>query len=146
VLVRTLTGRALGLVAAFLIIVPEAVRAATTVSSTMTSVTSTTVSGIAGSLPQQLLPYASIVGIMLAFVDGLIFGVAIKKAITSAILIIAGFLLAGFIGLTIPFLSTSSITTHLLNIFISQARLIGPAIYALPIFWIIGFAIGIWRG
>lgn len=130
------------LLTALVVLVPGSVHAAITATST----SSTALSGVASSLPKQLLPYASIIGVVLTFVDGLIFGIAIKKAIVSAILIVVGLLLAGFIGLTIPFVSTSSVTTHLLNILMSQARLIGPLIYTIPLFWIIGFALGIWKG
>lgn len=97
-------------------------------------------------LPPELVPYASIIGIILTFVDGLLFGIAAKKAVVSAILIIVGLLLAGFIGLTIPFLSVGDIWAHMLNILISQARHLGVIVYGLPIFWIVGFAIGIWKG
>jgi len=132
----------MGLLTALVLLLPGLAHAATTAAST----SSIALASATNSLPKQLLPYASIIGIVLTFVDGLIFGIAIKKAIVSAILIVVGLLLAGFIGLTIPFLSTSSVTTHLLNIFVSQARLIGPLIYTIPLFWIIGFALGIWKG
>lgn len=97
-------------------------------------------------LPPELLPYSSAITVALLFIDGLLFGVAIKKAVVSIVLIVVGLLLAGFIGLSIPFLSVSDIWTHVVNITISQARHIGPIFYGFPIFWIIGFAIGIWRG
>jgi ABC-type phosphate/phosphonate transport system permease subunit len=136
----------IGLLAFLIVLAVGATHAASLVVSNTTSASSTTSTGVSSSLPAQLLPYASIIGVILTFVDGLIFGVAVKKAITSVILIIIALLLAGFIGLTIPFLSTSNIMTHLLNIIISQARLIGPLLFALPLFWIIGFALGIWKG
>jgi hypothetical protein len=107
---------------------------------------STTSTGISPALPSQLLPYASIIGVILVFIDGLIFGVAVKKAITSAILIVVGLIIAGFAGVAIPFLTTSNMETHLTNILISQARHIGPIFYTLPLFWIVGFALGIWKG
>ena len=88
----------------------------------------------------------SIISVVLLFADGLIFGVAAKKGITSAILIIAGLVLAGAAGLTIPFITTADVWTHIVNIFTSQAAHIGAIFYALPIFWIFGFAIGIWKG
>lgn len=135
---RLVNAHTIGLLAFLIILAAGAVHAA--------SSSTTTTTGVSSSLPQQLLPFASIIGVILTLVDGLIFGVAVKKAITSAILIIVGVLLAGFIGLTIPFLSSSNIMTHLLNILISQARLIGPVIFALPLFWIVGFALGIWKG
>jgi hypothetical protein len=89
---------------------------------------------------------AGIVSIVLLFSDGLVFGLAAKKGISSAILIIVGLVLAGAIGLSIPFISLSDVWGHLVNIFLSQASHIGAVFYAFPIFWIIGFGIGLWRG
>jgi hypothetical protein len=101
---------------------------------------------VANLLPSELAPYAWIIGIILLFADGVLFGVAIKKAILSAILIVVAVVLAGFVGLALPFLSASNIETHILNIMISQARIIGPQVFALPIFWLLGLAIGLWKG
>ena len=97
-------------------------------------------------LPPELQSYSSVITVALLFFDGLLFGVAVKKAVVSIVLIVVALLLAGFIGLSIPFLSVGDIWSHVINIAISQARHIGPIFYGFPIFWIIGFAIGIWRG
>ncbi|MDG6906164.1 MAG: hypothetical protein JRN20_10315 [Nitrososphaerota archaeon] len=88
----------------------------------------------------------SIIPIVLLFVDGLIFGFAAKKAVTSVILIIVGLVLAGAAGVTIPFITTADIWTHVYNIFVSQAAHIGAVFYAMPLFWIVGFGIGLWKG
>lgn len=89
---------------------------------------------------------AGIVSIILLFADGLVFGLAAKKGITSIILIVVGIILAGAIGLAIPFISLSDVWTHIVGIFASQVSHIGGIFYAFPIFWIIGFGIGLWRG
>ena len=89
---------------------------------------------------------STLLPIVLLFIDGLIFGIAAKKGVTSAILIIVGLVLAGAIGLTIPFNSTTDVWTHLINIMISQASHIGAVFYAMPIFWIVGFGLGLWKG
>ena len=89
---------------------------------------------------------AGVVSIILLFADGLVFGIAAKKGVTSAILIIVGLVLAGAIGLSIPFISLSDVWTHVVNIFLSQASHIGAVFYAFPIFWLIGFGIGLWKG
>lgn len=88
----------------------------------------------------------SIIPIVLLFVDGLLFGLAAKKAVTSAILIVVGIVLAGAIGVTFPIISTSDIWTHLFNILRSQASHIGPVFFTMPLFWIVGFGIGLWKG
>jgi len=102
--------------------------------------------GITNRLPPSLAPYASTIATILIFVDGLIFGVAIKKAIVSAIMVVAGLLLSGFVGLTLSFPSTNGLLTLLQNTLASQAQTVGPAIYALPVFFLIGVAVGFWKG
>lgn len=101
-------------------------------------------------LPASLAPYSSIITIILLFVDGLLFGLAAKKALVSAILIIAGIILAGFLSLSIPTgLSAGEVVTKIFDILAFQATHSGPLgsiIYAFPIFFIIGFAVGIWKG
>jgi hypothetical protein len=90
--------------------------------------------------------YSWIVSIVLLFVDGLIFGLAAKKGLISAILIVIGLVLAGAIGISIPFLSVGDVMSHIYNIFLSQASHIGGIFYTFPVFWIIGFGIGLWKG
>ena len=97
-------------------------------------------------LPSDLQSYSSVITIILLFGDGLIFGVASKKALTSVVLIIIGLVVAGAIGLSIPFLSINGLWTHVTGILVSQASHIGPILYGFPIFWILGFAIGTWKG
>lgn len=98
-------------------------------------------------LPPQYDAYSSIITIVLLLVDGLIIGVAAKRGVVSFVLLAVGLLLAGFAGLALPFsISASDVITHLTNIFISQIRHMGAAISAFPISWLIGFALGIWKG
>ena len=89
---------------------------------------------------------AGIISIVLLFADGLVFGLAVKKGVTSLILVIVGIVLAGAIGLTIPFISLSDVWSHIVGIFMSQVSHIGGIFYAFPIFWIVGFGIGLWKG
>jgi hypothetical protein len=84
-----------------------------------------------------------IVVLVLLFIDGLIFGVAAAKGILSIVLVIVGLILAGFIGVAIPFLSTGAIFSHVTNIVVSQARYFSYYIYGFPIAWIIGFIVGL---
>ena|SRR5271157_5544106 len=89
---------------------------------------------------------AGIVGVLLLLVDGFIFGVAAKKAITSVILIIVGIVLAGFIGIVIPYLTVNDIWSRVADVVSSQIGHIGVIFYAFPVFWIIGFGLGLWKG
>lgn len=81
-------------------------------------------------------------------VDGALFGLAAKKGVTSAVLIVVGILVAGILGLSIPLgLSVGDIISKIFSIFAWQAQHgAGAVIYTFPIFWIIGFALGIWKG
>jgi hypothetical protein len=89
---------------------------------------------------------AGVVGIILLLADGFIFGVAAKKAVTSTILVIVGLILAGFIGLVIPFLTLGDVWSRVVSILVSQAAHIGPIVYSFPVFWLIAFALGLWKG
>jgi hypothetical protein len=89
---------------------------------------------------------AGIVSIVLLFADGLVFGLAAKKGVTSLILLIVGIILAGAIGLAIPFISLPDVWSHVEGIVSSQVSHIGAIFYAFPLFWIVGFGIGLWKG
>jgi hypothetical protein len=98
-------------------------------------------------LPPEYGSLSDIVTIALLLVDGAIIGVAVKKGLTSVILLAVGLLLAGFAGLTLPFsLTAGDIITHATNIFISQIRHVGGVFSVFPIAWLLGFALGIWKG
>ncbi|MHB1909975.1 MAG: sialidase family protein [Nitrososphaerales archaeon] len=97
-------------------------------------------------LPPALQPYSSLITIALLFVSGLLMGIGVKKALVGAILIIVGLLVASFSGLGLPFLNPTFIVGHLLAIMQSQLKDLGPVFFTFPIFWIVGFAVGIWKG
>ncbi|MGC8665053.1 MAG: hypothetical protein ACP5FU_06735 [Nitrososphaeria archaeon] len=90
--------------------------------------------------------YQQIAYIVLAFADGVIIGLAIKKGIVSFILLIIGILLSSYIGLTLPGLSLSVILSKIVaysSYLLSKA----PAMFAgLPVLFLIGLAIGLWKG
>ena len=81
----------------------------------------------------------------LLFVDGIIFGVAASKAVTSIILVVLGLIIASFIGLSIPFLgaSTGSFLTGVEHLVTSAINRYGPFFFAMPILWIVGFLVGL---
>ena len=97
-------------------------------------------------LPPSLEPYSSVIFIAFLAVDGLLLGVAAKKATVSVVLIIAGIFLATYIGLNIPLPSMSTVLNQIMHFFLTQAVGAGALLYALPAFWILGFAVGLWKG
>jgi hypothetical protein len=86
---------------------------------------------------------AGLLGLILLFIDGIIFGIAVRKGVTAVLLIIVGFVLAGFIGLAIPFLAVNDFWTHLVNIVNGVGSNIGEIIYGFPIAWIVGLIVGL---
>jgi hypothetical protein len=82
---------------------------------------------------------------VLLFFDGIIFGVAAAKAVTSIILVILGLILASFIGLAIPVLGASAggFTSGLGSLVTDAVNRYGPGFFAMPILWIVGFLVGI---
>lgn len=98
-------------------------------------------------LPAEYSSASDFIAIALLLIDGVIIGVAVKKGLTSVILLAVGLLLAGFAGLTLPFsLTASDMVTHATNIVISQIRYVGGIFSVFPIAWLLGFALGIWKG
>jgi hypothetical protein len=82
----------------------------------------------------------------LTFVDGLIFGIALKKAVSAIVYIIIGLLLAGFIGLTLPLPSSQTLLEYALKMVPNIINKIGPIAAGLPILFIIGFLVGLLKG
>ncbi len=97
-------------------------------------------------LPVQFEPYAWIIVLIVLFVDGAIFGLAIKKGFVSIILIIVGLLLASYIGLNIPFLNLQAILNAIAGFITVEINRVGPIFFSFPILWMVGFLIGIWKG
>lgn len=96
--------------------------------------------------PSFLEPYAPYITLVLVFVDGLLFGVAIKKAITSIVLIIVGLIVAYFIGLSfVPSISYNSIL-NAVSSYISTTHFGQLIISFSVVLFIVGFGIGMWKG
>lgn len=101
-------------------------------------------------VPAGLEPYWSVILLLLTFVDGLIFGIAIKKALASAIYFIIGILLAGFIGLSLPVPSSEAITKTVFDLLVQNMGMlynkVGAIVVGLPVLFIIGLLIGLLKG
>jgi hypothetical protein len=91
----------------------------------------------------------------IALIDGLLFGLAIKKGIVSAILLIIAFVLASYAGLSfIPHISASAALTDAKTFFydnISKAPgLVGlghiGSVTLVLVLFLIGLGVGIWKG
>lgn len=97
-------------------------------------------------IPPQLEPYWPIIAAILALVDGLLLGLAIKKAIVSFLLALAAIILGAYIGVTFPGLSASLLLSKAAY-FVSYAISRAPELFTgVSIFFLIGLAIGLWKG
>ena len=97
-------------------------------------------------LPTDLQPYGSIILLGFLAFDGFLLGIAAKKAVVSVILVVVALMLATFVGLSIPFLNSNQIITQVMNFVTTQVKSGGSSFFTLPVFWIIGFAVGLWKG
>jgi hypothetical protein len=99
-------------------------------------------------LLQTIIPYvpASWVSFILFIIVGLLVGAAIKKAVMSVVLFVIAVLIASFAGLNILSFYSEAILQHIPAIFASAYNHFGPAMTTLPIAFLIGVAIGFWKG
>ncbi|MGC8969951.1 MAG: hypothetical protein ACP5ID_06425 [Conexivisphaera sp.] len=97
-------------------------------------------------LPPALQPYDSLILVILSFVDGLLLGLAIKKGIVSFVLLVVALALGSYIGFSIPGLSASALIAKAASVLASWASS-APALFSgVSILFIVGLAVGIWKG
>ncbi len=100
--------------------------------------------------PAALEPVAPYLTLFLVFLDGLLFGVAVKKGVVSIILIAIGLFIGTYIGLSfIPQVSISSVISKISSnaaTFESVLHFGSFTLTFIVLLFIIGFGIGIWRG
>jgi hypothetical protein len=90
--------------------------------------------------------YQQMIDLALIFVDGIIIGAAIKKGLTSFILMLIGLFIASYVGITFPGVSFELLLSKALN-FASYMLSKAPLQFTgLPILFLIGLAIGLWKG
>ena len=104
---------------------------------------------IAIALPSGLT-VTSVIDLILPFVAGLFFGLAIKKGIMAFIFAIIAFLIASYVGLTfIPKISLSY-EIHKWSLFVmsyvSTVKFGSLVLSLTVILFLIGLAIGLWKG
>ncbi|MEM3197759.1 MAG: hypothetical protein QXL00_07530 [Conexivisphaerales archaeon] len=90
--------------------------------------------------------YQSIIYLILTFVDGLLFGIAIKKGIVSFVLFIIGVFIATYVGISLPGISATLLISKLVNFL---GYILGKApsfVVGLPVLFLVGLALGLWKG
>ncbi len=95
------------------------------------------------AIPAQ---YQQIIDLILIFADGIIIGVAIKKGILSFVLIIIGLVIASYVGISFPGISFQLILSKAVNLTSYMLSKAPVQFTGLPILFLIGLAIGLWKG
>lgn len=97
-----------------------------------------------------MIAYTSIIDFILTFAAGLLFGLAIKRGITAFVLAIVGFVIAIYVGLTfVPKISFSYEVTKFLSLataYVKDVQLGAIALSLTVVLFLIGLAIGLWKG
>ena len=94
--------------------------------------------------------YNQIITIILTFVSGLLIGLAVKKGLTALILGIVGVVIAGYVG--IAFIPRISLTyefhkwSAFFLTYISTVKFGAVQLTLSVILFLIGLAIGLWKG
>lgn len=92
----------------------------------------------------------TIIDLVLSFVVGLLFGLAVKKGLIAFVLALAGFFIASYIGLTfipkVSILYEINKAIGLLSDYVKNFQIGTIAITLTVIIFAIGVVVGLWKG
>ncbi len=98
----------------------------------------------------MVFDFNTILDLVLTFVVGLLFGLAIKKGAIAFVLAIVGVVIGGYVGLTFFPKVSVSYETHkalvLLTNYVQDVNFGSVAVSLTVIFFLVGLAIGLWKG
>lgn len=101
------------------------------------------------------MDYTGLIVPILALVDGLLFGLAIKKGVMSFILLVIAFVISGYIGLSfVPNIPVTSLWSKAVSYVTTNAQSLSAiipignigSISLIFVLFIVGLAVGIWKG
>ena len=101
------------------------------------------------------MDYTGLIVPILALVDGLLFGLAIKKGVMSFILLLIAFVISGYIGLSfVPNIPVASLWNKVVSYITTNAQSLSTiipignigSISLIFVLFILGLAVGIWKG
>ena len=101
------------------------------------------------------MDYTGLIIPVMAFVDGLLFGLAIKKGVISFVLLVVALIVSGYVGFSfIPNISvtslvsaaTSYITAHIQSVVSLIPIGSTGAISFVAVLFFVGLGIGLWKG
>lgn len=101
------------------------------------------------------MDYSGLVIPILAFVDGLLFGLAIKKGVVSFVLLLVAIVVSGYVGFSfIPQISVTSLLNSVISYITNHIQALTSlipigntgAISLVAVLFVIGLGLGIWKG
>ena len=101
------------------------------------------------------MDYSGFVIPILALVDGLLFGLAIKKGVMSFILLVVAIIVSGYVGFSfIPQISVTSLlnsAVSYMSIHLQSLTALIPigntgAISLVVVLFVVGLGVGVWKG
>lgn len=101
------------------------------------------------------MDYTGLIVPILALVDGLLFGLSIKKGVVSFVLLVIAFVVSGYIGFSfIPNIPITSLMNTVINYITTNAQSLSTivpignvgSISLLVVLFFVGLGVGIWKG
>lgn len=101
------------------------------------------------------MDYSGLIIPILALVDGLLFGLAIKKGIVSFVLLLVAIVVSGYVGFSfIPKISVTSLLNTVVSYITNHIQALTSivpigntgAISLVVVLFVVGLGVGIWKG
>lgn len=98
----------------------------------------------------MIIEVNTIIDLVLSFVVGLLFGLAVKKGLIAFILALAGFFIASYIGLTfvpkVSILYEINRAISLLSEYVKNFQIGTIALSLTVVLFALGIVVGLWKG
>ncbi|MCL6090037.1 MAG: hypothetical protein M1393_03240 [Candidatus Thermoplasmatota archaeon] len=101
------------------------------------------------------MDYSGLVIPILALVDGLLFGLAVKKGVVSFVLLVVAIVVSGYVGFSfIPQVSVTSLINSVVSYTTTHLQLLTTlipigntgAVSLVVVLFVVGLGVGIWKG
>lgn len=101
------------------------------------------------------MDYSGLIIPILALVDGLLFGLAVKKGVVSFVLLIVAFVVSGYVGFSfVPKVSITSLLNSVVNYVTNNLQSVSSmipigntgALSLIVVLFVVGLGVGIWKG
>lgn len=101
------------------------------------------------------MDYSGLIIPILAFIDGLLFGLAIKKGVVSFVLFLVALVVSGYVGFSfIPDISVTSLVSSVVSYVTTHIQAVTSlipigstgAISLVVVLFLVGLGVGLWKG